>query len=43
MIMTPEPPSASYIIEKTMNGVVLRIKDPTAFWNASNFLIIQTY
>lgn len=41
-IMTPEPPSASYVIEKTMNGVVLRIQDPTAFWNASNFLIIQT-
>lgn len=41
-IMTPEPPSTSYVIEKTMNGVVLRIQDPTAFWNASNFLIIQT-
>lgn len=41
-IMTPEPPSASYAIEKAMNGVVLRIEDPTAFWNASNFLIIQT-
>lgn len=41
-IMTPEPPLASYTIEKTMNGVVLRIEDPTAFWNASNFLIIQT-
>lgn len=41
-IMTPEPPSASYVIEKTVNGVVLRIQDPTAFWNASNFLIIQT-
>lgn len=40
-ILTPEPPSTSYIIEKTMNGVVLNIKDPTAFWNASNFLIIQ--
>ena len=41
-IMTPEPPSTSYVIEKTMNGVVLRIQDPTVFWNASNFLIIQT-
>lgn len=41
-IMTPEPPSTSYSVEKTMNGVVLRIQDPTAFWNASNFLIIQT-
>ena len=41
-IMTPEPPSTSYVIEKTMNGIVLRIQDPTAFWNASNFLIIQT-
>ena len=29
-------------VEKTMNEVVLRIEDPTAFWNASNFLIIQT-
>lgn len=42
-IMTPEPPSSSYVIEKTMNGVVLRIQDPTAFWNVSNYLIIQTY
>lgn len=41
-IMTPAPPSASYTIEKTKNGVVLRIQDPTMFWNASNFLIIQT-
>ena len=41
-IMTPEPPSASYSIEKSENGVILRIQDPTAFWNASNFLIIQT-
>jgi len=41
-IMTPEPPSDSYTIEKTMNGVVLRIHNPTDFWNASNFLIIQT-
>ena len=41
-IMTPEPPAASYSVEKTMNGVVLRIQDPTAFWNASNYLIIQT-
>lgn len=41
-IMTPEPPAASYSVEKTTNGVVLRIQDPTAFWNASNYLIIQT-
>ena len=41
-IMTPEPPPASYSVEKTMNGVVLHIQDPTAFWNASNYLIIQT-
>lgn len=41
-ILTPEPPSTSYTIEKTMNGIFLKIKDPTAFWNASNFLIIQT-
>ena len=32
-IMTPEPPAASYTIEKTMSGVILRIQDPTAFWN----------
>ena len=41
-IITPEPPSTSYSIEKTMNGMILRIQDPTAFWNASNYLIIQT-
>ena len=41
-IMTPEPPAASYTIEKTMSGVILRIQDPTAFWNASSYLIIQT-
>lgn len=41
-IITPEPPTTSYVIEKTMSGVVLRIQDPTAFWNASNYLIIQT-
>ena len=41
-IITPEPPAASYSIEKTQDGVVLRIQDPTAFWNASNYLIIQT-
>ena len=41
-IMTPEPPATSYIIEKTTSGVILRIQDPTAFWNASNYLIIQT-
>lgn len=41
-IMTPEPPAASYKIEKTNDGVVLRIQDATAFWNASNYLIIQT-
>ena len=42
-ILTPEPPSTSYTMEKTMNGIILRIQDPTVFWNASNFLIIQTY
>ena len=41
-IMTPEPPESSFIVEKTASGVLLRIQDPTAFWNASNFLIIQT-
>ena len=41
-IMTPEPPATSYTIEKTMSGVILRIQDPTAFWNASSYLIIQT-
>lgn len=41
-IMTPEPPATSYKIEKTKDGVVLRIQDATAFWNASNYLIIQT-
>ena len=41
-IMTPEPPATSYKIEKTNDGVVLRIQDATAFWNASNYLIIQT-
>lgn len=41
-IMTPEPPAASYKIDKTKDGVVLRIQDATAFWNASNYLIIQT-
>ena len=40
-IMTPEPPATSYKIEKTKDGVVLRIQDATAFWNASNYLIIQ--
>lgn len=42
-IMTPEPPSTSYSVEKTMNGVILHIQNPTNFWNASNYLIIQTY
>ncbi len=41
-IITPEPPASSYIIEKASSGVVLRIQDPTAFWNVSNYLIIQT-
>lgn len=41
-IMTPEPPQSSYCIEKTINGLILRIQDPTTFWNASNYLIIQT-
>ena len=41
-IMTSEPPESSFIVEKTASGVLLRIQDPTAFWNASNFLIIQT-
>ncbi len=41
-IITPEPPTTSYVIEKTASGVILRIQDPTAFWNASNYLIIQT-
>ena len=41
-IMTLEPPTTSYKIEKTKDGVVLRILEPTAFWNASNYLIIQT-
>ena len=40
-IMTPEPPATSYVIEKTTSGVILRIQDPTAFWNASSYLIIQ--
>jgi len=40
-IITPEPPKTSYVIEKTTSGVVLRIQDSTAFWNASNYLIIQ--
>ena len=41
-IMTPEPPATSYLIKKTSSGVVLQIQDPTAFWNVSNYLIIQT-
>lgn len=41
-IMTPEPPATSYTIEKTKDGVILRIQDPSSFWNASNYLIIQT-
>lgn len=41
-IMTPEPPTTSYTIEKTKDGVILRIQDPASFWNASNYLIIQT-
>lgn len=41
-IMTPEPPTTSYTIDKTKDGIILRIQDPASFWNASNYLIIQT-
>ena len=32
----------SYTIDKTKDGIILRIQDPASFWNASNYLIIQT-
>lgn len=41
-ILTPQPSSQSYYIEKSGNGTcTLAITDPTLFWSVSNFLIIQ--
>lgn len=41
-ILTPEPPETSYRLEDSGGNIILRILDPTAFWQVSNFLIIQT-
>lgn len=41
-ILTPEPPETSYRLEASGENIILQILDPTAFWQISNFLIIQT-
>lgn len=41
-ILTDIPPSSYTLTTSGNNSYTLRIKDPTAFWSISNYLVIQT-
>ncbi len=41
-ILTDIPPSSYTLTTSGKNRYTLRIKDPTAFWSISNYLVIQT-